>query len=211
MKKSIFDISHQNEDLSAKITAGFERISEAFRVLLWEHAKSTGLSPIQIQILIFVKYHTLEQATVSHLANEFNVTKPTISDAVKVLSQKKLIKKTPSAVDKRAYFITLTSMGQKIITDAESFAQPIHNLINGLDITEQKQLYNHIQRFIQSLNHLGILSVQRMCYNCRFYRKTDRGHYCTLMDMSLEKNDIRIDCPEFQDGSERSQPFSNIR
>lgn len=198
MKKSIFNISHQNEDLSAKITAGFERISEAFRVLLWEHAKSTGLSPIQIQILIFVKYHTLERATVSHLANEFNVTKPTVSDAVKVLSQKKLIKKTPSAADKRAYFIALTSKGQKIIADAESFAQPIHNLVSDLSSIEQRQLYNHIQGFIQSLNQSGILSVQRMCYNCRFYRKTAQGHYCTLMDISLKKNDIRIDCPEFQ-------------
>lgn len=52
MSKSIFDPKNQIKDVSSKIVAGLERISEAFKVLLWEKAKALGLSPIQIQILI---------------------------------------------------------------------------------------------------------------------------------------------------------------
>ncbi|MEO0333318.1 MAG: MarR family transcriptional regulator, partial [Bacteroidota bacterium] len=60
MEKSVFNPTNQQSDVSSKIVAGLERISEAFKVLLWEKAKSLGLSPIQIQILIFIAYHKSE-------------------------------------------------------------------------------------------------------------------------------------------------------
>jgi hypothetical protein len=54
MKKSSFDLEHQNSKIESKIVASLERISEAFRVLLWNESKENSLSPIQIQILIFI-------------------------------------------------------------------------------------------------------------------------------------------------------------
>ena len=93
MKKSVFNTEFQQKSITSKIVVGLERISEVFKVLLWEHAKVIGLSPIQIQILIFIAYHKQELCNVSHLAKEFNVTKPTVSDAIKVLDRKKFIVK----------------------------------------------------------------------------------------------------------------------
>ena len=86
---SVFNLDNQNAGLNSKIVAGLERLSQAFRTLLWEKAKEFGLSPIQIQVLIFIHYHSKEKSTVSYLAQEFNLTKPTISDAIKALEQKK--------------------------------------------------------------------------------------------------------------------------
>ena len=57
MEKSVFDTSFQQESVSNKIVVGLERISEVFRTLLWAEAKKSGVSPIQIQILIFIAYH----------------------------------------------------------------------------------------------------------------------------------------------------------
>ena len=48
-----------------KLLIGLERISQAFKVLLWNKAKEYGLSPIQIQILIFVAHHKSEYNNVS--------------------------------------------------------------------------------------------------------------------------------------------------
>lgn len=88
MSKTAFNPSHQQNNTPSKIIAGLERISQAFKVLLWKKAKQLGVSPIQIQILIFITYHTVELCNVSDLAKEFNVTKPTISDAIKVLEKR---------------------------------------------------------------------------------------------------------------------------
>lgn len=54
MKKSAFDIHNQNTNTDSKIIASLERIAQAFRVLLWNESKEFSLSPIQIQVLIFL-------------------------------------------------------------------------------------------------------------------------------------------------------------
>ncbi|MEE9374678.1 MAG: helix-turn-helix domain-containing protein [Saprospiraceae bacterium] len=89
-----------------------ERVSEVFKVLLWEHAKVIGLSPIQIQILIFIAYHKSELCNTSHLAKEFNITKPKVSDDIRVLDKKKYSIKGYSLSDSRSYSL-LSDLGKK--------------------------------------------------------------------------------------------------
>ena len=198
MKKSIFNIEHQQTDLSSKIVAGLERISEVFRVLLWEHAKTLGLSPIQIQILVFLANHKTDYCTVSYLANEFNITKPTISDAIKVLERKKLIEKDYSSSDSRSYTVFLSEEGKSVVFQTEHFANPIKDQLSVIDQVDLDQLYLTITQLIYGLNHSGLLTVQRMCFACKFHSKTENGHFCNYLNAKLQHSDIRIDCPEFE-------------
>ncbi|MEN7551781.1 MarR family winged helix-turn-helix transcriptional regulator [Rapidithrix thailandica] len=198
MKESVFNTQFQQTDTPSKIVAGLERISEAFRVLLWAHAKTIGLSPIQIQLLIFITYHPESLCNVSHLAKEFNVSKPTISDVVKVLEKKALIEKHKTAFDQRSYSIALTSEGQAVVKDTEQFANPIRQQIEKMDKPEQIQLFSALNKVIFSLNQSGILSVQRTCYGCKFYQKNETNHFCNLIKKELLDKDIRIDCPEYE-------------
>ena len=115
MSNTPFNPNQQEKDVSSKIVAGFERISEVFKILLWEKAKLIGLSPIQIQLLIFIRYHSQGLCNVSHLSREFNVTKPTISDAIRVLDKKEFILKDYSSSDNRSYTIHLTESGIEIV------------------------------------------------------------------------------------------------
>ncbi|TDU34489.1 transcriptional regulator [Gelidibacter sediminis] len=199
MNHSVFNTTHQQMDVASKIVVGLERISEVFKVLLWEHGKSVGLSPIQIQILIFIAYHKYEFCNVSHLALEFNVSKPTISDAVKILDSKKLIVKDFSAHDKRRYSIQLSDDGRKIVSQTENFANPIKSQLSNIE--ELDSFYNLLSTLIYKLHTTGLLSVQRLCYSCKFYDKNEGGHYCNLLEKPLYTNDIRLDCPEFTKAS----------
>lgn len=58
MKNSAFDLEHQNSSIESKIIASLERVSQAFRVLLWNESKEFSLSPIQVQVLIFLLHHS---------------------------------------------------------------------------------------------------------------------------------------------------------
>ena len=100
--KSSFDLNRQNKNTESKIVVALERISEAFRVLLWNESKENSLSPIQIQILIFIHFHTSEKCKVGYLADEFNMTKATISDSVRVLLAKELVIKETDPIDTRS-------------------------------------------------------------------------------------------------------------
>lgn len=197
-EKSIFDIKTQHENVTGKIVVGLERISEAFRVLLWKHGKESGLSPIQIQILIFIKYHAEHLCGVSYLAKEFNLAKPTISDAVKSLEGKGLITKAQDSQDSRSHVISLTKEGKKITSSVEDFALPIKDKVDQLGESEQLQMLDSIIKVIYKLNQAEIITVQRTCFACKYYEKSPEGSYCHLMKSVLAESDIRVDCPEFE-------------
>jgi len=131
MKQASFSLSGQNQKVESRIVVALERISEAFRVLLWNESKENALSPIQIQILIFVHFHSSEKCKVGYLADEFNMTKATISDSVKVLLHKNLVAKETDETDTRSYSLSLTPEGEKIVKKASFFAssieQPLEN------------------------------------------------------------------------------------
>jgi DNA-binding MarR family transcriptional regulator len=199
MEKSIFNPIGQENSLSGKIVVGFQRISEVFKILLWEKAKLVGLSPIQIQILIFIAYHKQELCNVSHLAREFNVTKPTISDAVRILDKKGLITKDLSSADSRSYSIQLSTSGKKIVAETENFADPLKNQLNGIQQQDLESLFETLTKLIYQLNSNGILTVQRICYGCKFYKQIENKDFCNLMDKQLLNSEIRLDCAEFEE------------
>jgi DNA-binding MarR family transcriptional regulator len=199
MEDSAFNPKQQEKDISSKIVAGMERISEVFKVLLWEKAKLVGLSPIQIQILIFIAFHKQELCNVSHLAKEFNITKPTVSDAIKVLDKKELIKKDYSSSDSRSYSIILSDLGADIVSLTYDFSNPLKKQIDGFSTSELESLFGTLSQLIYKLNRDGILSIQRTCFGCKFYQKNQESDYCNLLQKELLNNEIRLDCPEFEE------------
>jgi len=199
MDKSIFNPRGQENNISSKIIVGLERVSEVFKILLWEKAKLVGLSPIQIQMLIFIKYHRQELCNVSHLAKEFNITKPTISDAVRILDKKGMITKDFSSIDSRSYSIRLTTSGGKIVSQIENFADPLKSQLKGIEQSNLENLFGTLSKLIYQLNRNGILSVQRTCYGCKFYNHTKNKDFCNLLDKELLNSEIRLDCSEYEE------------
>jgi DNA-binding MarR family transcriptional regulator len=195
---SVFNLKEQNSNIDNKIVAGLERLSQVFKVLLWEKAKQHGLSPIQIQLLIFIQHHAADKSTISYLALEFNVTKPTVSDAIKVLEQKNMIKKMLDQVDTRSYIIQLTIAGKKIVSDTEHFVSPVTEIIADINPPEKLILWQNITKLITQLHQYGFISVQRTCHYCKHFSTKNKAPYCTLLEQKLLAQDIRIDCAEFE-------------
>ncbi|MEL7122016.1 MAG: MarR family winged helix-turn-helix transcriptional regulator [Bacteroidota bacterium] len=185
-------------DLNEKIISGLERISEVYKSLLWDKAKVYGISPIQIQILIFVANHRLELSNVSYLAMEFGVTKPTISDAVRVLLKKELLVKDFSPTDNRRYNLLLAEAGKKLFEELMDYTAPVSKELSELNEAERSSFFQTLTKLIYGLNQAGILQVQRTCFGCRFYQGDQRGeHYCKLLEKRLQNVDLRLDCPDY--------------
>lgn len=203
MEASDFDLDHQNENVESRIVAALERISQAFRVLLWQESKEFSLSPIQVQVLIFLLYHSKEQRKVSYLADEFNMSKPTISDAVKALEQKKLIDKEYEQADTRSYIINLTRQGKNIALKTSVFTDEIRKPIDNLNTDDKEGLLLSLLGIINHLNKTGVITLQRMCFCCTHYQTSKGGqkHFCKLLNKPLRTTDLRVDCPEFESGS----------
>ncbi|WP_411030254.1 MarR family winged helix-turn-helix transcriptional regulator [Spongiimicrobium sp. 3-5] len=193
-----FNPEYQNNHVEGKIVVALERISEAFRVLLWQEGKKNGLTPIQLQLLLFIRFHTPEKCKVNYLAKEFNLTKATISETIRLLTKKELIYKQTDAEDTRSFSVYLTNKGENIVSKTGSFSTGIEKPVHSLSEEQQQQLYQSLLNIIESLNKAGIITVQRMCFSCRYYRAGEDNDYCNLLKKVLLKPDLRIDCPEHQ-------------
>lgn len=192
--KSIFDLEIQNGNIDGKITAGFERLSLVFKVLLWKKSKKYDMSPIQIQFLIFIKYHTENRATVSYLAKEFNLTKATVSDTVKILEQKKYVTKKVHSADSRSFTNALTDEGAEVVLLIENYTDALYDIVETVPQNEKLVLWKNISAILQHLNHLQLINIQSTCSNCKYFREEKVGGHCTLMGLRLDSEDIRIDC-----------------
>jgi len=200
MSKSDFDLIHQNQSTESKIVASLERISQAFRVLLWQESKEFSLSPIQVQVLIFLLYHSEEKRKVSYLADEFNMTKATISDTIKPLEQKNLITNEYEQHDTRSYIIHLTKKGKGIADKTSLFTKEIRTPIDKLHQDDKENLLLSLLNIIRHLNKSEVITIQRMCMSCSYYQPSDKGqkHFCKLLNQNLHVTDLRIDCPEHE-------------
>ncbi|HRP90919.1 MAG TPA: MarR family winged helix-turn-helix transcriptional regulator [Edaphocola sp.] len=198
MKYSSFNLSEQNQKVESRIVVALERISEAFRVLLWNESKENSLSPIQIQILIFVYFHSQEKCKVGYLADEFNMTKATISDSVKVLLSKDLVAKETDPIDTRSYSLSLTTEGKKIAIKASFFASSIEQPLEKLNEEQKTVMLNGLLKLIYDLNKSGIITIQRMCFTCSNYQVDKGVHYCKLLKSQLAERELRVDCPEHE-------------
>ena len=195
---SAFNPERHITNVDYKIVAALEKIAEVFRVLLWTEAKEHKLSPIQMQLLIFIKYHSSDkQRRIASMAREFNLTKATVSDSIKVLEQKGLIKRTDDAFDSRSFKFSLTDQGMKLTGMIENFTLPLDGAIATLSPAQKDQFLLSVLDLIYRLNQNGIISTHRMCYNC-FYYNGDRqqAHYCNLMQQPLAVDELRIECSE---------------
>lgn len=195
---SAFNPERHITNVDYKIVAALEKIAEVFRVLLWTEAKEHKLSPIQMQLLIFIKYHNSDkQRRIASMAREFNLTKATISDSIKVLEQKGLIKRTDDAFDSRSFNFSLTDQGMKLTGMIENFTLPLDGAIATLSPQQKDQFLMSLLDLIFRLNQTGIISTQRMCYSCFYYRgDMQQNHFCNLMQKPLAIDELRIECPE---------------
>ncbi|MBX5437909.1 MAG: winged helix-turn-helix transcriptional regulator [Thermoflavifilum sp.] len=195
---SPFDVAWQNESLEGKIVVALERIAEAFRVLAWEVSKKSGLSPIQLQILVFCLFHEQQMATVSTLAEEFHLTKATISESVRILENRQLIVRKKSKQDQRSHHLVLTAKGKKLAQQASQFADALVKAAMQLQKSVKTSMLDGLLHMIYDLQQQGMIHPQRMCWNCRFYTQHKQQPYCALLQKALQIADLRIDCPEFQ-------------
>lgn len=184
--------------LNQKITQALERISKAFRVLLWEESKLHKISPIQIQLILFCASHQKEELTVSFFAKEFDLTKATISDSIKVLLKKELLIKSIDPNDTRSYTVKLTPKGKKIADKTIGFSTALNQSIDILSNANKGVFLNQLLTIIHGLNQKEVISLQRMCLTCYHYQKSKNSHYCNLLDKPLKNRELQIDCGDHQ-------------
>jgi len=200
--KSIFNHKYQHSDIDAKLVLALERISHVFRVLLWEQTKKYNLSPIQTQILIYIFHQPDFDKNITTLAQRLNITKATVSDAVKSLEQKKLISKVADKEDSRYFYLNLTQKGKDLVKKIESWGDKVKENFKDISESDKTHLYENLLKLLISFEESGIINKNRICFTCSHFevkkKNNSKLYFCQLLNLPLKINELRVDCPEHE-------------
>ena len=185
-------------EIDGKIVDALGRVSQAFRVLIRNEGKLNALSPIQIQILIFLLFQPEERCKVTSLARQFDLTKATISDSIKSLAQKCLAEKYTDTADVRSHMIVLTARGRELAIKSAGFTSAIERPLEMVSPMQKEFIFMGLLQLVGQLHRAGIISIQRMCFTCRHYDHSGSSHYCKLLEKGLENQELKLDCADHQ-------------
>jgi DNA-binding MarR family transcriptional regulator len=200
---SVFEPSSQHGDVDKKVVATLERLTQAFRVLPQEEAQRQSLSPIQTRFLVHLLHHDDELGRVGRLAEEFGLSRATVSDAVRTLETKGLVRRQPWPHDGRVATLRLTPEGEEAAAGLSGWADVVEEQLESFAPGEKETVMRFLMRLISALQGAGVITVARMCVSCQFFRpEAHQGsvspHHCALLDLPLSGADLRTDCPEHE-------------
>ncbi|MGN9783161.1 MarR family winged helix-turn-helix transcriptional regulator [Nonomuraea sp. ZG12] len=189
-------------DLDRRLADALERIGHGMRSLTQRTAREHGLSPLQQQTVLALSRQPTVRREVSALAAEFDVTTPTMSDAVSALERKQLVTRSPGA-DGRRRLLTLTDSGEEVARRLTPWDGPLLDALAGLPVEHRAVTLDSLLHVIAELQRRHVVSVSRTCTTCRFFGAHAHAdpaapHHCHLLRTPLPLTDLRTDCPEHQ-------------
>jgi DNA-binding MarR family transcriptional regulator len=188
--------------LDRRLADALERLGHGMRSLAQRTAREHGLSPLQQQVVLALSRRSQARGEVAALAAEFDVTTPTMSDAVTALERKELVTRSPGT-DGRRRTLALTGTGEDVARGLSSWDDPLTAALAGISEEDRATTLHTLLRAIADLQRAGVVSVTRMCTTCRFFGRDEHPdpavpHHCHLLRIPLPLANLRTDCPEHE-------------
>jgi DNA-binding MarR family transcriptional regulator/GNAT superfamily N-acetyltransferase len=134
----------------------FNRYYTSVIGLLDRHYLKSDFSLTETRIM-FELHHRPEGLTASALIELLNLDKGYLSRILQTFEKKKLIEKTRSDEDKRAFYIRLSRLGTTIFSKINNEAEQLTiEMLSSLSYAETNQLVDHMQAIRQLLNKSNI-------------------------------------------------------
>lgn len=190
----------EDKNIERKIVYLLERVSQVFKVLQWGLAKKKKLTPLQIQILLFLKNRKQKDSVPSRIAEELGLTKATLSESISALEKKKLIKRLISTTDRRFTTLSLTLSGEKIIKELISVEGLFERYVRKFNETDKKNSLKFFVNIISSLYFDNYIKVARLCCTCQHFQKDAISkdlHFCNLIGREFSNEEINFGCTSY--------------
>ena len=172
-----------------------EKIAEVHRSLLWETAKVNKISPIQIQIMLFLYSRDKVDTSIKIISNYFNLKAPTISESIKTLVKKNYINMYICGYDKRIHCYKLTGSGKKKTTEIKSWNASLIEIFNKFDEEEKKCMLRNLHNLVYQLKSDHLISGLYFCQEC--YHFNTESLFCERSNISLENMLFPVNCHNF--------------
>lgn len=191
------------DPLPHRLASALSKVSVSLKRRLWRDAASRRISPLQAQILAFLRQRPTHGATVTDITRMLGVTMPTASDVIAVLVRRGLLRKIRTEGDGRVFNVMLTARGRRRAEQVMGWPDFLLWAAELLPVEEQESLLRTLVKLIKAIQDRGEIPVARMCVTCTHFRPyihsdSQRPHHCALVDAPFGDRLIRVDCNEHE-------------
>ncbi|MBM4120303.1 MAG: MarR family winged helix-turn-helix transcriptional regulator [Nitrospira sp.] len=199
MDKSVLEKT--TDPLPHRLASALGKVSVSLKRRLWRDAFSRRISPLQAQILNFLRQQPSHGATVSAITQMLGVSMPTASDVIAVLTRRGLLRKFRTEEDRRVFTVMLTVRGRRRAEQVMGWPDFLLRAIELLPDQEQETLLRTLVKLTKSIQDCGETPTAKMCVTCTHFRPyvnqgAERLHHCELMNADFGDRLIRVDCIE---------------
>ncbi|USB32705.1 MarR family winged helix-turn-helix transcriptional regulator [Paenibacillus sp. YPG26] len=176
------------------------RIFQAIKKMTQAESDTMGLSPVQIQALLFTAHTRSDVATVGNLANMIGTTHVTAVKILNGLVRRELIKKAQKAEDRRVTLLSLTVKGKEIVNKLDNWGHLLEDALLPISEDLLRHFETALDYMVSSLQKKGHLVVSEPCLGCIYFLPNagDKAapHYCQMIRKYLTHEATLQECPE---------------
>lgn len=195
----------RTDELAGRLAVGLLRLAAALDVATAGHASGQPHTMTEQQILL-VLAQSGEAYSVAQVASRLAMSTAAVVSALGRLREDGLIRMDPTpSYDPDQMSVSLTEHGRALPPPLLNWAgQLLGNLADAPD-AEQERLLRLVVDRIAALQRGGRLPVAKMCLTCRFFQPYAHPggsdpHHCALVDAAFGHPQLRVHCPEQQQG-----------
>ncbi len=178
------------------------RIGQATRSIALEEARGLGLTPVQVQTLLFVQRSKSFATSVGQLAAHLGATHASTVGVVDGLVARGLLTRERDAEDRRVTLLRLTPAGEATCRRLARWGHLLAEALAGLSAEERALLERGLGAVVWSLQAAGHLAVAEPCRGCVYFQEnaapgSPEPHHCGLIRRFLSEEEARKDCPDY--------------
>jgi DNA-binding MarR family transcriptional regulator len=197
---SSFDPQHRQNNVAGHATVTLYRISQAIALLLRDKGQRHGLSPTQVQALLFLAYARPNARTIGGLAERLGCTSATASGVADALERKGLVIREPWPQNRRTVMLRLTANGAAMAATVDNGLEELETVVRELSEAELAALLRAARHIEWGLAEHGWIKMYESCWKCHMFRPDEhpndpsRPHHCAFMDVPVQDADTYTEC-----------------
>ncbi|WP_240479908.1 MarR family winged helix-turn-helix transcriptional regulator [Paenibacillus fonticola] len=159
-----------------------------------------GLSPVQIQALLFAAYTRSDVATVGNFAGAIGTTHVTAVKIINGLVRKGLVSKAQKPEDRRVTLLNLTPEGKVIVSQLNHWGHSLEEALGSIPDEALADFEIGLSAIISAMQQRGQLVVAEPCLGCMHFQPNTgeavTPHFCGLIQQYLTHEASLQECPE---------------
>lgn len=190
-----------NRQAGSGIANDLVRVSQAVKRIALAEGERFGLTPAQVQTILFCLNTRTDVASIGHLAQSLATSHATAVGVVDGLVRRGYLRRRRGIQDRRVTIIALTDEGQRIGRQLEPWNSALKDAVERLPLDTQMLLTHGLRELKFDLFRLGHLHLNEPCNGCEHFAPNDQPgaptpHFCRFFRRRLTTEEALQDCPK---------------